>query len=862
MNLNNRIALLLGSGVLITLLIGLNTYRSTQRLVTMNDQVVRTHLVLQELEQVQARLTNLDNDLRGHLLSDNPYFKSDFQRNADRLTEQLRGLRDLTNDRPEQQRRLAGIETRVQAKYRLAAPILADALVSDRLARLDSLKRFLELSDDAAALLSEAEEEDRALLDRQVANGQELANWALLLSLMAAGVATTLIVWAIFLLYKTLGNRTRLARQMQESEQRLKQFLEVVPIAVFVTDAQGKFYYANQAAVDLFGEQIRADSYQHILRKIEVYRFPSGEPYPDEERPLYRALHGQTGLVDDMELRVGNRSTLLLSSARPVYDADGTIQYVVSSSLDITDRHRSQLRLQEAKEMAEQAARVKENFLANMSHEIRTPLNAILGFSNLLELTPLNADQSDYVHAVRTAGKNLLTIVNDILDLSKIEAGMLQLETIPFSIASLVDSLHMMLQPSAAEKGITLRVRTDPALPPVVLGDPTRLTQILLNLAGNSIKFTERGSVSVSVELRSHDAERVWVRLAVEDTGIGIAPHMLPHIFERFRQESDFTTRHYGGSGLGLNIVKSLADMQGGRVWVEHTSEAGSLFVVELPYAVAPENSLSELTPLGDQEAVPDESFRLLVVEDNVMNQKLAVAVLNRLGFRSEVAENGQKALEKLRERSYDVVLMDIQMPIMDGYETTRLIRNELRSDVPIIAMTAHALVGEREKCLRAGMNDFIAKPFQLDELRRVLRKYLASSLTLPGAETAANPAPPAAFDLSYLTTITGDDPEALAELLGAFLDQTPAQLSALRDALARSDGPGLGRAAHAMKASVQMLGLQNTTAQLVDIQQRAAQPDADVPALAPLVRDVSATLERELPAIEAAWRAASPAQS
>jgi PAS domain S-box-containing protein len=864
MNLNNRIALLLGSGVLITLLIGLNTYRSTQRLVTMNDQVVRTHLVLQQTEQVQARFTNLDNDLRGHLLSDNSYFKSDFQRNSRELAEQLRSLRDLTNDLANQQQRLRTLEALFHAKVRLAMPLFADERVSDRLARIDSVKRFLEISDEITALLRDAEEEDRALLDRQVADGQQLANWALLLSLMAAGVATGLIVWAILLLYRTLSSRTRLARQMQESERRLKQFMEVVPVAVFVTDGQGKFYYANQAAIDLFGPQIASDEYRNVLRTVQAYRYPSGEMYPNEERPLYRAMRGESGRVDDMEIRTGNRSVVILTSASPVYDADGSIQYVVSSSLDITDRHRSQRRLEEAKEMAEQAARVKENFLANMSHEIRTPLNAILGFSNLLELTQLTPEQADFIHAVRTAGKNLLTIVNDILDLSKIEAGMLQLERIPFSIAALVDSLHIMLQPSATDKGIKLLVKTDPGLPPVVLGDPTRLTQIVLNLAGNSIKFTEKGQVSIDVAVHSRRDAEIRVRFAVEDTGIGIAPHLLPHIFERFRQESDFTTRHYGGSGLGLNIVKSLAEMQGGRVWVERTSEAGSLFIVELPYVIAPQDSLPVWTAVGEEEPVDAQPLRVLVVEDNVMNQKLAVSVLQRMGYASVVAENGEQALAELSRQAYDVVLMDIQMPVMDGYETTRRIRKELNSNVPIIAMTAHALVGERDKCFSVGMNDFVAKPFQFDELRRVLRKFLPTSAGAHPAETppAAPPSRPAAFNLEYLHAITGDDPEAIAELLDAFLAQTPAQLTALRQALADGDKPALGKAAHAMKASVQMLGLDEATTLLVRIQQDANQDATNATDLAPLITEISKRIEEELPYIQSTLQELQNAQS
>jgi signal transduction histidine kinase/FixJ family two-component response regulator len=854
MKLTYRIAFLLGGGLLITLLIGLNTYYSTERLVTMNDQVTRTHRVLQQTEQIQARLTNLGNDLRGHLLSANPYFKADFERNTRAMLAQLRQLRAETHDDPGQQARLRKIEALLHAKVRLSAPLLADSLPGDRLTKLDSVKSFLDLSEQSATLLVAAENEQRALLDRRVAEGQRLARYALLSSLLAAALALGMIIGAISLLYRTLGSRTRLNRQLRESEQRLKQILEVVPVSVFVLDADGRFFYANQAAFDLFGDQIRPSAPGEAIQIFDAFRFPTGEPYPDAERPMLRAMRGEAGRVDDMEIRVGDRSLLILTSASPIFDSEGNIQYVVSSSVDITERLRSQQRLQEAKELAEQAARMKENFLANMSHEIRTPLNAIIGFSNLLEGTPLTAEQNEFVQSVRTAGKNLLTIVNDILDLSKIEAGMLQLEQIPFSLAALTDSVRVMLQPAAAEKGILLDVGTDPDLPPVVLGDPTRLTQILLNLAGNSIKFTERGRVSVRLDRLRPEADRAWVRISVQDTGIGIAPDMLPHIFERFRQESDFTTRHYGGSGLGLNIVKSLTDLQGGRVWVERTSAAGTLFIVELPYALAPDSALGDLLPDGEGTALQGQKRRLLVVEDNVMNQKLAVAVLNRLGYESAVAENGQKALELLAGPPFDAILMDIQMPVMDGYETTRRIRTELRSNVPIIAMTAHALVGERDKCLRVGMNDFIAKPFQMDELRRTLRKYLVHAEAVPAPEGAPTAAEPASFDLTYLRTLTGDDPEALAELLAAYLEQTPTQLDALRQALAGGDTAALRQTAHTMKASVQMLGMDEATALLVRIQELAG-AGTDVAVLEPVVREFLEKAEVELPRIRAAWQ-------
>ncbi|MBC7891910.1 MAG: response regulator [Sphingobacteriaceae bacterium] len=858
MKLNSRIALLLGCGLLITVLIGANAYRITRRLVTTNEQVVQTHLVLQQTQRIQAQLTNLDNNVRAYLLSDNPYFKGDFERTALGMGRQLRTLQSLTVDNQSQQERLRTVDRLFHAKVRLSAPLLADKLLDNRMARLDSVKRFLELSERARFFLVGMEAEERTRLNERVAQSQRSATVALIGSLMGAALALGLIVWAITLLYNTLGNRTRLNRQLQENEQRLKQILEAIPVSVSVVDPQGKLFFSNQAAVALFGEQLLTDSYSDLLSSIKTYRFPSGEPYPPKERPLLRAMRGETSQVDDMEIRTAGRSFLVLSSARPVFDSDGTLRYVVSSSIDITETNLSRQRMQEAKELAERAALVKENFLANMSHEIRTPLNAILGFSNLLENTPLSAEQQEFVHSLRTAGKNLLTIVNDILDLSKIEAGMLQLESIPFSIASLADSIRIMLLPAALDKDLRLRIETDPILPPVVLGDPTRLTQILLNLTGNAIKFTEKGLVQMHIETMDISDTTVRVRFTVKDTGIGIAPEELPHIFERFRQESNFTTRHYGGSGLGLSIVKSLVDIQKGRLRVHSTPGQGSLFEVDLTYAIAHDTYKETLLPGPNQGLAENQSVTVLVVEDNPMNQKLAVAVLNRLGYESVVAENGEKALELLARCPFDIVLMDIQMPVMDGYETTRHIRNRLRSEVPIIAMTAHALAGEREECFRVGMNGFIPKPFQMEELQQTIRTHLPTVPTvLPRLEPDEILTPaPGVFRLDYLREITANDPVALAELLDAYLSYTPGQLQELRQAMDSGELTALKRAVHSLKAPAQMLGMDEAARLLIETETRLAADD-DLTAIRPLLDAALALLDGTLPAIR---EAAQPA--
>jgi len=463
-----------------------------------------------------------------------------------------------------------------------------------------------------------------------------------------------------------------------------------------------------------------------------------------------------------------------------------------------------------------EARRTEKQFLANMSHEIRTPLNAILGFSTMLETTPLDKEQQEAVGFIRSAGRNLLTIVNDILDISKIEAGMLSLELIPFSLTGLVDSLRTMMNPIASEKGLQLIVNTDPALPDVVQGDPTRLTQIMLNLLSNAIKFTKQGGVTVTMQLASETADTVRVRIVVQDTGIGISSDALLHIFERFRQASDFTTRYYGGTGLGLNIVRSLIEMQGGWIGADSKPGEGSSFTLEIPYQKTDEK-VASANWTEDAQLADVQPLMILIAEDNMMNQKLAIQVLKRLGHAGVVAENGQQAIELLQQQSFDLVLMDIQMPVMDGYTTTQHIRSILHNKVPIIAMTAHALASERERCLQAGMNDFLPKPFQINELQRIIRKYApasAQSVPVMTQPVVAAHSRPTNFSFDYLVQSLDDDLPFAIELLDLFLTQTPDELDQIRRALAQGDMSTIKYILHAQKGPIQTLGLTKTVDQ------------------------------------------------
>ncbi len=849
MNRYRRISLMVALGVLITVIIGINAWQTVNRLTEMNKWVVHTHQVISKTQRMLALLTNMDNDLRGYLLSSNLYFKSDFERTSQQMSKELKAIQKLSADDPIQTKRLQLLDQLFRAKIARSRPLFAEGLIKPGMARLDSIEHFLSISSDFYQVLKESDSYENVLLETRVAQSKRSAAYATISNLVGAVAALLMIIGAIYLLYRSLRESNWLNQKLTESEQQTKKLLEAVPAPIVIIDRDGKFYYANQAAIKLFGDRIQFGQYTEGLNADSLFRFPDGQPYPVKQRPTYRALQGETVQVDDLELRMNGKAIQLLSTATPVYDAQGDLQYVITSSIDISDRAQSQHQLQEAKKIAEKAAKLKQDFLANMSHEIRTPLNAMLGFSELLDTTSLDADQREYLGHIRTSGKNLLTIVNDILDLSKLEAGMIKLESIPFSIQLLVASLKAMCQVSIADKGLELVIKIDPALPTVFRGDPTRLTQILLNLLNNAIKFTKQGTITLQAEPRGEvDADLVLVRFIVEDTGIGIDADVLPTIFDRFQQADDFTTRYYGGTGLGLSIVKALTELQGGTVRVVSTLGKGSQFVVEIPYPVAEEqlllhqpNNLAVAPVLGD--------VRVLVVEDNLMNQKLAIQALKRLGYQSQVADNGQKALALLEETSFAIILMDLQMPVMDGYETTRQIRSTLKSSVPIIAMTAHALPSEQEECIKVGMNDFLPKPFQLEELQALMRKYVVTGRPIPKPALVAEPSTrsSASFSIEPLLSAVGNDTALAMELIEIYLVETPSGLESLRQAIDQQNLDTIKQIVHTQQVHTKMLGMNEATRLILEIEALIREKKG-IDDVAPLVEQYILQIEAILP--------------
>ncbi|HUP13260.1 MAG TPA: response regulator, partial [Niastella sp.] len=403
--------------------------------------------------------------------------------------------------------------------------------------------------------------------------------------------------------------------------------------------------------------------------------------------------------------------------------------------LDITQQKMLEKQLMEAKQLAEKSVHAKDLFLANMSHEIRTPMNAILGMSKQLQKTTLNQQQTSFLEIIGTAAENLLVIINDILDFSKLEAGKVTLEEIGFNMHDLATNASRVLKLKAEEKGLLFEVLVDPNVAPVLKGDPFRINQVLMNLLSNSIKFTKRGHITLQCLLKDSRPGHQSLEIVISDTGKGMDEGYLKNLFNKFSQEDESIARSYGGTGLGMSIVKQLVELMNGAITVKSKKGEGTQVNITLSFAEGTENDL----PKKDNSHVEAHILadkKILLVEDNEMNRVVAETILNQYGASIAQAVNGVDALDAIRNHPFDIVLMDIQMPVMDGLEATRLIRNELHSTIPIIALTANAVKGEMEKCIQAGMNDYLSKPFEEEDLIRLIAKWLGRETHFGAAKT------------------------------------------------------------------------------------------------------------------------------
>ncbi|MCD9856642.1 ATP-binding protein [Epilithonimonas sp. JDS] len=521
-----------------------------------------------------------------------------------------------------------------------------------------------------------------------------------------------------------------------------------------------------------------------------------------------------------------SKETEAMGQKARLYDISLLILLILSGSIVgyhiLRQFKRQRLLIQEldvAEKKASVAAQTKENFLANMSHEIRTPLSGILGFTNLLQKRPLDETSKEFVSSIQRSGENLMAIINDILDLSKIEAGMMRITKGIFSINGLVNSVETFFVERAKEKGLTISSKIDSSIPDTLNGDATRLTQILVNLIGNAIKFTHQGNINIEIYNKQQNENEVVVGFKVSDTGIGIDKEKLIEVFERFNQGEDSTTRNYGGTGLGLSIVKSLIQLQNGDIEVISEQGKGTTFHFYIPYTIAKEQL--NVVPKVDTDYFKDKTnapLRVLIVDDNAINQSLMKHLLSQWNIDFETANNGLEAVEFLRNNDCDLVLMDIQMPQMDGYVATQTIRDELKLNTPIIAMTAHALAGERERCMSRGMNEYISKPIKEEELFKLISSFGLKENGKTEVKTTETVSHYEFIDLSYLKSISNGDKDFERTVTQQFLDNVPTHLQELKLAYENKDFKLLKLRAHDLKSSVAIMGLLTLLEEKLDI--------------------------------------------
>jgi signal transduction histidine kinase/response regulator of citrate/malate metabolism len=483
----------------------------------------------------------------------------------------------------------------------------------------------------------------------------------------------------------------------------------------------------------------------------------------------------------------------------------GTIQ-------DISDQKRIEKELRLAKDLAEKSVRVKEQFLTNMSHEIRTPMNGILGFAKILEGTNLDSSQEQSVKAIKRAGQNLMIIINDILDFSKIEADKMVFEELDFSLSKTIKAVVELLSTIAEEKKVKLLFEIDPEINDFLIGDPTRLSQILINLVGNALKFTEKGYVELIVSQENESSSDTFIQFKVIDTGIGIPVNKMDSIFESFNQASNETTRKFGGTGLGLTITRKLIELLGGAIAVKSEVEIGSEFTFSIQYKKAKERIIEAVSVINT-ELSPDflKDVNILLVEDNELNQLLAIKVFERWDKEIAVADNGKTAIDLIEKNDYDVILMDIQMPEMDGNELTKYIRSHmgLKSNIPIIALTAHATSAEEKRCLEIGMNDYLSKPFSFSVLLEKLHDNLMNidkntSLDSTGQSVTSENL----IDFSYLNEFADGDTVFIQKMISLFLTNAALSLKIVLQSNETDNIQVLKAEVHKLKSSISLLGI------------------------------------------------------
>jgi PAS domain S-box-containing protein len=603
-----------------------------------------------------------------------------------------------------------------------------------------------------------------------------------------------------------ITERKKFEEKVQLSEKRYRDLFNYSQAIICTHDLKGNFLSTNPSLLEVLGYE-----------ENEIIGKNLKDLLPSEDKDGFDDLYLKSILEDNNKIKglfrilhKSGRIIYLLYQNYKVAESDNAEAYIIAFAQDVTDRIKAEKELKEAKKLTEEIARNKEMFLANMSHEIRTPMNGIIGITSFLQKSNLNEEQKNYLGIIQESANDLLTIINDILDLEKVGTGNIQLEKIPFDIVAKTNTIIKLFELTARNKGTNIIFENELGNSLCIVGDPTRYNQVLNNLISNAVKFTHQGNITIHTSVANETKENITLKVSVKDTGIGIDPNNLEKIFQPFTQAYPETTRKYGGTGLGLAITKNLLEVQGGKIWVDSLPKKGSTFNFSITYDKCKEGQdlLEKKVPLFNRLG----ELKILLAEDNEVNQLLTKGMLEYWGFKPKVASTGTHAMKLIEKENFDVILMDIQMPEKNGFETTKEIRalaDTKKNTIPIIALTANALQGEEAKYYAAGMNGYLTKPFSESALYEMISHVIEQPTTFSNIEavqqnTAMQTEPTQKlYDLTLVNELARGNEEFILNLSKIFIDTVPPTSKEMVSACEKKNWEQVGKLAHKLKSTI-----------------------------------------------------------
>ena len=801
-------------------------YYNTINLKSNEKWTERMQRVIDKNNKILVDIINIETGVNGFLLTNDDTFLTTYYESNKIMNQNLESLLTLTEDNPNQKIRVLQLKKSISERIEICKLLIENKRnKDDKKVELATILKGKNVMNAIRQNINTINLEELSLLKQQKSDNaisSELSK-ILLYALLFLLLVLVFFINYLFKNHKKRNSELELFNKHQTNASHYcLSLIEASRDPLFTISPDGKITDANQATANATDV-----SKENLIGSDFIIYFTE----PDKAKKGYEEVFSKGFVVDYPLTITDHKLTDVLFNGSVYKDISGNVLGAVVVARDITAQKKAEKELIEAKvfaelateiaeqaknkaesatEIAEVAVKSKQQFLSNMSHEIRTPMNAIIGFTKVVLKTDLSSKQREYLSAIQMSGDALILLINDILDLAKVDAGKMVFEKVPFKLQQSIKAMLHVFETKIQENNLKLVTQYDKKIPEVLIGDPVRLHQIILNLVSNAVKFTTNGTITVSIKLLKEDDEKATVEFEVSDTGIGISEEKLGGIFENFQQASSNTSRLYGGTGLGLAIVKQLIETQGGTITVNSRVNEGSSFSFILDFPKT--NDEAEIDTEMIEIDRENKNIKVLVVEDIALNQLLMKTLLDDFGFERDIAENGKIAIDKLKTKSYDIVLMDLQMPVMNGFEATKYIRKAMNSKIPIIALTADVTTVDLAKCKAVGMNDYIAKP--VDE--RLLYSKIIGLMKKPTLEKRIKPElngtdeniKTKCIDLNYLNQRTKANPQLMMEMISLYLAQTPPIISAMKQSLLDKDFELLHASMHKMIPSFSIMGI------------------------------------------------------